>query len=432
MLVIFEQSDYVIVASESTTRDRPSRCQVRAICIIGEGQMSLLSIALDPILFLTYHQTPASERGDLMATIIIGTGHDLPASILDNHDLAAACDDFDEARAGVSLDDWVWSRIGVRSRHRVGPGEGTASMATRAARRALAMADLEPADVDLIVLSTFTSDHRLPQTISAVQADLGSTAKCIQLEAACAGFIDSMIVADALLGSGAYRTALVIHSEAMSAVTDPDRFLLNAIFGDGAGAVVVRDDPDSIVGIRAHVTGTDGTKATWLQAGGGTLSPITVDRIADRSHYMELDYKAVFDFAVAKMVESCRASVAAAGDDLDLVDWVIAHQTGVNIIAAVADELGLPASKFLLTLDHTGNTSGATIPIALDEFNRLGLLEQGDRILLPAVGAGMAWGALYLTWSLAPTRHEHRSAHRDSGVIDLDAAAAAATTGSRG
>jgi 3-oxoacyl-[acyl-carrier-protein] synthase-3 len=354
-----------------------------------------------------------------MATSIIGTGHDLPHELVTNDELAQRCDDFDPARAGVSLDAWVWDRIGVRSRRHVASGEGTAAMATRACRRALAMAGVDAADVDLIVLATFTSDHRLPQSISAVQAELGSTAKCIQLEAACAGFIDAFIVADALLASGAYRTALVVHSEAMSAVIDPDRFLLNAIFGDGAGAVVLRDDPTGATGLRSRVTGTDGTKATWLQAGGGTLSPVTVDRIADRTHFMQLDYKSVFDFAVAKMVESCRAAVAGVDDDLDGVDWVIAHQTGVNIIHAVAEELGLPTSKFLMTLDHTGNTSGATIPIALDEFQRKGTLQPGDRILLPAVGAGMAWGALYLTWALAPTAGAGHDASPSDTELDL-------------
>jgi 3-oxoacyl-[acyl-carrier-protein] synthase-3 len=239
-----------------------------------------------------------------------------------------------------------------------------------------------------------------------VQAELGTTAKCIQLEAACAGFVDGMVVADALLASGRHRTALVVHSEAMSAVTDPERFLLNAIFGDGAGAVVLRDDPTGATGLRASVTGTDGTKAWWLQAGGGTLSPVTAERLADRSHYMQLDYKSVFDFAVEKMVESCRATVADAGDAIDQVDWVVAHQTGVNIIRAVAAELGLPESRFLMTLDHTGNTSGATIPIALDEFQRQGVLRPGDRVLMPAVGAGMAWGALYVTWALDRTGPE--------------------------
>ncbi len=352
-----------------------------------------------------------------MTTTIIGTGHDLPNDIVTNDDLAALSIDYDADRSGVSLDQWVSNRIGVASRHRAAPGEGTAAMAVRAARRALDMAQIGGEDLDLIVLSTFTSDHRLPQTISTVQAELGSSAKCVQLEAACAGFVDSMVVADALISTGAYRTALVVHTEAMSALIDPELFLLNAIFGDGAGAVVVRDDPSGETGLRAAVTSTDGTKAHWIQAGGGTLSPIDARCLADRSHFMRLDYKPVFDFAVEKMSEACRTALARTSDGLDDVDWIIAHQTGINITAAVAAELGVPTSKFLMTLDHTGNTSGATIPIALDEHHRQGVLKPGDRVLMPAVGGGMTWGALYVTWALAPV--DLTTPATPSTVIDL-------------
>jgi 3-oxoacyl-[acyl-carrier-protein] synthase-3 len=330
-----------------------------------------------------------------VTTAIIGTGSDLPAVVLTNDALAATVDDFDADRAGLSLDEWVGGRVGIRSRHRLPPGEGTAAMAVRAGRRALAMAGIEAAALDLIVLSTFTSDHRLPQSVSVVQAELGSTAKCLQLETACTGFVDGMLVAGALLDARSYETALVVHSEAMSAVIDPSQFLLNAIFGDGAGAAVVRRDPTGRTGVQSHVTGTDGTKAFWLEAGTGTLSPAS----ADGAHFMRFDYKRIFDFAVDRMVESCLTAVIDGGSTIDDIDYVVAHQTGINIITAVADRLGIAREKFLLTLDHTGNTSGATIPIALDEFNRRGILQPGHRVLLPAVGAGMAWGALYLVWS---------------------------------
>jgi 3-oxoacyl-[acyl-carrier-protein] synthase-3 len=284
-------------------------------------------------------------------------------------------------------------------------------MAVRASRRALDMADLDATEVDLIVLSTFTSDHRLPQSVSIVQAELGSRAKCLQLEGACAGFIDGMVVAGALMDAVGYETALVIHSETMSAVINPREFLLNAIFGDGAGAVVVRRDPTDRTGVRSHITGTDGSKAFWLEAGVGTLSPAA----ADGAHFMRFDYKRIFDFAVERMAESCIEAVTAAGESLADVDYVVAHQTGVNIIGAVAERLGIDPAKFLLTLDHTGNTSGATIPIALDEFNRSGVLQEGQRLLLPAVGAGMAWGAVYLTWA----RCGPKTGSAPRAVIDL-------------
>lgn len=350
-----------------------------------------------------------------MSKVIIGTGRDLPPRVLHNDHLEAAVTDFDRARSGCSLDDWVADRIGARARHRVPEGEGTAHMATRAAERALANAGLVPADVDLLVLSTFTSDYRLPQSVSLVQSWLGTTAKCIQLEAACAGFIDGVLVATGLMDAFGYETALVVHAETMSSLMDPDLFLMQAIFGDGAGAVVLQDDPAAGVGVLAHHTATDGDKAFWLSAGGGTLSPITAATLADASHYMSIDYKSIFDFAIEKMVDSCLAVSLDAGVGLDDVDWVIAHQTGVNIIAAVADRLDMDPAKFLMTIDHTGNTSGATIPIALDEFHREGILQPGDTIVMPAVGAGMAWGALFVVWA---DLHARRGRQADA-VIDL-------------
>jgi 3-oxoacyl-[acyl-carrier-protein] synthase-3 len=354
-----------------------------------------------------------------VSTTIIGTGHDLPGDILTNHAIEATTDDFDRARSACSLDEWVTGRIGIRSRRRVAPGEGTAHMATRAVARALADARVAPADVDLLVLSTFTSDYRLPQSVSLVQAELGMTAKCIQLEAACAGFVDGVLVASGLLDTLGLRTAVVVHSETMSSVMDPRQFLLSSIFGDGAGAVVLRDDPTGCTGVQAHCTGTDGTKAFWLEAGGGALSPVTPERWLDRSHFMTFDHKAIFGFAVEKMAASCRALLAASDTTVDDIDWVIAHQTGVNIITAVADELGIPRERFLVTLEHTGNTSGATIPIALDTFRRNGVLQAGDHLLLPAVGAGMAWGALHVVWADLPAPADVPGAAAAEPVIDL-------------
>lgn len=358
-----------------------------------------------------------------MSKTIIGTGHDLPGEVVTNDDIELTTDDFDRARSACSLDDWVRERIGIHTRRRVPAGEGTAHMATRAVRRALADARVDAADVDLLVLSTFTSDYRLPQSVSLVQAELGMTAKCIQLEAACAGFVDGVLVASGLLDTLGADIAVVVHSETMSSVMDPRRFLLSSIFGDGAGAVVIADDPTGVSGVQGHCTGTDGSKAFWLEAGGGTLSPVTPERWFDGAHYMTFDHKAIFGFAVEKMVASCRELLAGSGSSPEDVDWVIAHQTGVNIITAVADELGIPRERFLLTLGHTGNTSGATIPIALDTYRRAGVLQAGDHLLLPAVGAGMAWGALHVVWADLPApagdHGTHRKAAGDDLVIDL-------------
>jgi 3-oxoacyl-[acyl-carrier-protein] synthase III len=342
---------------------------------------------------------------------IIGTGSHLPGRPVTNDEIYARSDDFDVGRAGCSLDDWAVSRIGVHTRHRAAAGEGTAAMAAAASRRALEMAGVAAAEVDLIVLSTFTSDHRLPQSVCTLQAELGAQGKCLQLESACTGFIDGMLVASSPLQMAGHHTAIVAHSEAMSAVMDPRRFLLNTIFGDGAGAVVLRHDPASTGGLLGAVTHTDGTKAFWLEAGGGTLSPVTPDRLVDGRHLMTFDHRQLVPFAVEKLAEACREVLGTVGDDLDAVDAFVAHQTGTNILRAVAERLGVDPERFAVTIDHTGNTSGATIPIALDELNRAGRLRPGQRVLMPSVGAGMSWGALYAAWTHSPVLAGAEASH---------------------
>jgi 3-oxoacyl-[acyl-carrier-protein] synthase-3 len=353
-----------------------------------------------------------------MSAVIRGTGSYLPERVITNDDLEAMTADFDRERSGCSLHEWVSTRIGVSSRHRAAVGEGCAQMAIAASEMALDDAGLTGADLDLIVLSTFTSDHRLPQSVSVVQDVLGSKAKCVQVEAACAGFIDAMAVAEGLMHSMGYRNVLVGHSEVVSVLFDPDRFLMQAIFADGAGAVVLQPG-EGDEGILAHETFTDGSKCDWVRAGGGTLSPPSAEAFDDGSYYLDIDSQAIFPFAVARMAESLRSVVERAGRRVDDVDWVIAHQTGINITRGVAEAVGIDPDRFLMTLDHTGNTSGATIPVALDHFNRSGRLTEGDFVVLPTVGAGMAWGAICLDWAETPAGRAARAALDDGQVIDL-------------
>lgn len=369
--------------------------------------------------------------GRVEGVTVIGTGCDLPGRVLDNDDVEVAADDWDRTRAGGSLEDWSVERLGVRRRHRLPADEGTATMATRASRRALADAGIDPAEVDLIVLSTFTSDHRLPQSVSIVQADLGTPAKCIQLEAACAGFLDGLAVAAAVLSATGGRHAVVVHSEAMSAVMDPRRFLLSAIFGDGAGAVVLRHEPDQPGGLGTWCTATSAHegRSQWLRAGGGTSSPVTAERLADGGHWMEIEHKQIFPFAVERMAGAIEAVAVHAGMGLAEIDHVVAHQTGRNIAQGVAERTGIPLERFVTTLEHTGNTSGATIPIALDHARRAGLLAAGDRLVLPTVGAGMAWGAAALVWADlpaagAPPNADHTDADHTTAPATTDAVAA--------
>jgi len=352
-----------------------------------------------------------------MGIVITGTGSYLPERIVDNHELEAATSDFDRERSGCTLDEWVTDRIGVSSRHRAAPGEGSGSMAVAAARRALDDAGLDPSELELVVLSTFTSDHRQPQSVSHLQDALGTPAKCIQLDAACAGFVDGLAVASALMAQLGYRTAVVVHSEVLSSLCHPDKFLMQAIFADGAGAVVLRNDPVGGGGLLALRTWSDGSLSGWISAGGGILSPMTQEALDDGSHYLDIDYKAIFPFAVDKMTQALEAVTGDRGFGLDGLDWVIAHQTGVNITRAIAARTGIPDDRFLMTLSHTGNTSGATIPIALDLFNREGWLGPGEIVALPTVGGGMAWGAALLSWVETPAGRSARATLDE--LIDL-------------
>lgn len=335
-----------------------------------------------------------------MSYQIVGTGSDLPETVVTNEDIERLSSDYDRARTGISLDEWVQRRSGVAGRHRIRAGEGTSDMATRAARRALAVAGTAVADVDLIVLGTFTSDARLPSTVSLMAQTLGSGAKCLQLETACTGFVDALMVATSLMTTAGYRTALVVHTEAMSVLVDQQRFMYQSIFGDGAGAVVVTADPDSPYGIEAMRSHTDAGVCHWTWApGGGTKHPVTAQVLADRSQYLSLEYKKIYRFAVEKMVDATHEVLAATHHTVDDVDWFIPHQAGANIIGEAVERLKLPPERVVSCLDHTGNVSGASVAIALDEARRRGTLAAGDRLVLPVVGGGMAWGAVSLTWA---------------------------------
>jgi 3-oxoacyl-[acyl-carrier-protein] synthase III len=364
--------------------------------------------------------TKADREGHMRGEIR-GTGSYLPERVVTNDELERTTGDFDRERAGCTLDEWVSTRIGVSSRHRAAPGEGCAQMAIEASQMALDDAGIVGRDLDLIVLSTFTADHRLPQSISVLQDVLDSQAKCVQVEAACAGFIDGLAVADGLMQSMGYSNVLVVHSELVSALLDPKRYLMQAIFADGAGAVVLQPAEHEGKGLLAIETFTDGSKCDWLHAGGGTLSPPSAETYDDGTYYLDIDAKAIFPFAVARMAESLTSVVAQAGRSIDDIDWVIAHQTGVNITRGVAEQVGLDLDRFLMTLGHTGNTSGATIPVALDVFNRQGMLKEGDFVVLPTVGAGMAWGATCFDWVETNAGRQARADRADGSIIDLTA-----------
>jgi len=334
-----------------------------------------------------------------MSKVIIGTGSDLPEWTLTNDDIERMSKDYDRGRAGSSLDDWVMKRTGVRERHRVRRGEGTSDMGTRAATCALESAGLGVTDIDLIVMSTVTSDNRLPMSASRVQSNLGSRSKFFQLEHACSGFLDAVVVGASLMDFTGCKTILVISAEASSFILDPERFMLQSVFGDGAGAIVLQSRPDDTYGLLSWYSESDGSIGDWtLVPAGATKMPIDRETLEKRLQYLQLDYKSIYPFAVEKMASASQIAAERAGITLDQVDWFVPHQTGRNILMDVARRLVQPEEKFFVNVDHTGNTSGASIPIALDEANRAGLLDDGDIIMMPTMGAGMTWGALCFRW----------------------------------
>ncbi|HET7699875.1 MAG TPA: beta-ketoacyl-ACP synthase 3 [Candidatus Limnocylindria bacterium] len=334
-----------------------------------------------------------------MNKVIVGTGSYLPERVVTNDDIEAVVTDFDRERAKCTLDQWCRKQMGAVQRRRVAPGEGTSDMGTRAALAALADAGMRAADIDLIVMSTITSDHRVPPSAALVQRDLGTPARFIQIDSACTGFVDALMTADGLLDKLGGETALVIGADAMSHHMDPKRFRAQTIFGDGAGAAVIRKTADDRYGVKAYSTGSSGADGFMVAVtAGGTKRPIDEGVLARREQYMELALKVIPPFGVEKMVWAAREALARAGVTSAQLDWVIPHQASFNIVLDTAKALDMPIEKFIINFGLVGNTSAASIPVALDEANRAGCLRDGHKVLMPAVGAGMAWGAAFLVW----------------------------------
>ena len=334
-----------------------------------------------------------------MGKIIIGTGSYLPERVVTNEDIERASADFDPARAGSSLDEWCRARLGAVERRRVQPGEGSSDMGTKAAQRALDDSGLGAADLDLIVLSTITSDYPVPPSAALVQSELCATARFIQVDAACTGFVDALMIADALMDRMEARTSLVVGTDAMSHYLDPEKFRAQTIFGDGAGAVILQANGDPRFGVKAYSTGSCGKDGFMVHVpAGGTKRPITAEVLERREQYMELALKVIPSYGVAKMVQATREVAERAGVSLDEIDWIVPHQASSNIVQDCAEELRIPIEKFVINFDRVGNTSAGSIPVALDEARRARRFKDGDRLILPAVGAGMAWSAAYVVW----------------------------------
>lgn len=353
-----------------------------------------------------------------MGNVIIGTGSYLPEQVVTNADIEADAEDFDREKAhGASMDQWAREHHGGVTRHHVAPGEATSDMATHAAQRALADSGTHIKDVDLIVMSTVTNDYRLPQAAGIVQANLSSKAKFIQVDAGCSGFVDSLMVANGLMETQGYETALVIGADTLTYFNDPKKFMPRTVFGDGAGATVLHKKRDTDYGLKAFSTGSDGDLGDYVWVpGGASKKPFSQDVLDNGLHYWRFRFPDIYTWAVERMTRCTLEVVKKSGLTLDDIKWVVPHQASVNIILDVAKRLELPEEMFVITYPHTGNLSGASIPIALDEANSQSKFSDGDWLVLPAVGAGMAWGAATYRWyDYKAGRNGHAGANGSSG-----------------
>jgi 3-oxoacyl-[acyl-carrier-protein] synthase III len=318
---------------------------------------------------------------------ILGTGAHAPGRVLDNHELARLVD---------TSDEWIVTRTGIRERRIADTGESVASMAARAATQALADAGVSAAEIDLIILATMTPDMPMPATACLVQQRLGVSerAPCFDLNAACSGFIYALDTAWAMLASGRYRHALVIGAEKMSTVLDWSDRATCVLFGDGAGAVVLgpaRHPGPAIVGVRA---GSLPSAAELLCIPGGGSSP----ELADAPKLLRMKGREVFKLAVRAMEDVARDLLEQHQVSAHQIDCVIPHQANQRIIDAIARSLDLPVDRFFINLDRYGNTSAASIPLALHEARQSGRIRTGSLTLMVAFGAGLTYGGALVRW----------------------------------
>jgi 3-oxoacyl-[acyl-carrier-protein] synthase-3 len=321
---------------------------------------------------------------------VIGVGSCLPARVLTNADLE---------RLVETTDEWITTRTGIRERRLAAADEATSDLAAAAAARALEMAGVTADELDLIIVATITPDMLFPSTACLVQRRLGARrAAAFDLEAACSGFIYALEIGRQFIASGTAGTVLVIGAEKLSTIIDWQDRNTCVLFGDGAGAAVLRHRPGTR-GLLTTALGADGDKADLLaMPAGGSRIPATPESLAARLHFLRMDGKETFKNAVNAMLTAAQDALRRCGLDIAAIRCVIPHQANRRIIDAVAERLGAGPDQVFVNLDRYGNTSAASVAIALDEAVRAGRIRRGDLVLLVVFGAGLTWGAAVLEW----------------------------------
>ncbi len=314
---------------------------------------------------------------------IAGTGSYLPEKVVTNADLEKIVD---------TSDEWIVSRSGIRERRVVGVGEMTSDLALKASRHALEAAGLTPADIDLIIVATTTPDMVFPSTACLLQEKLGAgPCPAFDVQAVCSGFVYALTTADQFVRSGMAKHALVVGAETMSRIVDWNDRGTCVLFGDGAGAVILSASEKP--GILSSVLKADGRYQHLLKVPGQVRNGIV-----EGSAFIDMDGQGVFKFAVKSLGEVAEEALAQQGIDKSELNWLIPHQANIRIIEATAKKLGLPMDRVVVTVDRHGNTSAASIPLAMDEAARNGKLRAGDLVMLEGIGGGFAWGAILLRW----------------------------------
>ena len=333
-------------------------------------------------------QTRQSRIFQLPGVRVIGTGSYVPDNIVANEDLASlGCDA-----------EWIVQRTGIRERRHAAPGMTTSDMATIAAERCLEQSGRTADEVDLVVLGTFTADLPMPATACQIQDRLGINAPAFDIQAACAGFIYSMITGMQFVANGTSKLALLVGADTNSRVANPEDKKTYPLFGDGAGAVLVETgNPDQ--GLLAYTLGADGSGHDLLCIPmGGSADPVNAPGATRGQQFMRMEGRPVFKWAV-RLIESTIKDVAQeAGLDVSDIDLFILHQANSRIIDAAAENLDVDRDKVLVNVDRYGNTSAGSIPLALDEAFREGKIHPGSRIILSGFGGGLAWGTALLSW----------------------------------
>jgi 3-oxoacyl-[acyl-carrier-protein] synthase-3 len=323
----------------------------------------------------------------MLRSVVLGCGSYLPRRVLPNSELSRMVD---------TSDEWIIQRTGIRERHIAAEGENTSDLAIAAAREALAAAGVDAQSIDLIVLATSTPDNTFPAAAVSVQAGLGITrGAAFDLQAVCSGFVFGLATADGLLKTGAFKRALVIGAETFSRILDWNDRTTCVLFGDGAGAVVL--DAQQMPGTRedrgiltSHLR-SDGRHKTKLYVDGGPSSTQTVG-------YLRMEGRAVFKHAVAMITDVIEQAFKTTGYTADDVDWFVPHQANKRIIDDSARKLGIAPAKVVITVDKHGNTSAASIPLALTAAVADGRIKRGDLVMLEAMGGGFTWGSTLLRW----------------------------------